>query len=190
MSPEEFHTLARSYTSVRSVLNIHPLKLAKLHRELFALPEPLFLQQGCGAMFDQLGSAIGAIAKMTGILGKSLQVPLRELALRQVGSWPLLVQSAEEARAFLLRWDPRASRWGLHSTDEPTRMRRVESVDDGVVVAVKWAQELDARELEDEAELEVASRRLEDEAELRENVPQSESALEETAPSPLRDPLG
>lgn len=167
MSLEEFYALARSYTSVRSVLSFHPIKLAKLHQELFALPEPLFLQLGCGAMFDQLGSAIGAIAKMSGILGRSLQVPLRELALRQVGSWPLLVRSTGEARAFLLRWDPRASRWGLHSTDEPTRMRRVESVDDGVELAAKWALELDARALEDQVDLEeVASRGVADDAPL------------------------
>lgn len=154
MTPEEFKTLARAVTSTRSVLSVHPVKLARWHQSLFELPELLFLQQGCGPMFDQLTSSVGAIAKMSAVLGAELAVPLRELALRHVGSWTFLVRgSSGDARSFLIRWDAKNTRWNLHSSDDLARHRRITSLEEGVDGAAKWAAELDAKSLEDEAEL-------------------------------------
>jgi hypothetical protein len=153
MKLEAFRTLARAVTSTRSVLSLHPLKLARWHQELFELPEVLFLQQGCGAMFEQLSSATSSIVKMSAVLGPELKYSYRELATRQVGSWPLLVRSSSEARPFLVRWDSRESKWTLGAADDPTNLRTVESLEDGVAGAVKWAGELDEKARQDEAEL-------------------------------------
>lgn len=153
MTPEEFKTLARAVTSTRSVLSVHPIKLARWHQSLFELPEPLFLQQGCGPMFDQLTSSVGAIAKMSAVLGSELAVPLRELALRHVGSWTFHARSIHGTRSFLIKWDTKNSRWGLHTPDAPTRTRRVSGIDEGVDGAARWSAEIDEAPGEDEAEL-------------------------------------
>lgn len=147
MTPDEFARLARAVTSTRSLNSVHPLKLARWHQSLFELPEPLFLQQGCGACWTQLTTAVAAIAKMSAVLGPTMQVPLRELALRQVGSWSFFVaRPANDPRSFLVRWDPKSSRWLLGAADDPSNRRIVEGLDSAVTLAPKWASELDTRD--------------------------------------------
>lgn len=154
MTPEAFRTLARSVTAQRSVTSLHPLKLARWHQSLFELPEALFLQQGCGPMFDQLQLAVAAISKMSAVLGPDLKFTYAELGARQVGSWPLLVRRPDgETASFLARWDSRNSIWTLGAADEPSRDRRVSGLAEAVELASTWAAELEERARRDEAEL-------------------------------------
>lgn len=176
MTPTDFRTLARSVTAQRSVLSLHPAKLVRWHQALFDLPEPLFLQLGCGALFDQLQSAVAAISKMSAVLGPDLKFTYSELAARQVGSWSFLVRRPDgETSSFLARWDSRSSSWSLLAVDDP-RARVVSGLRDAVALAGKWAIELDERARQDARDLEELEQKARDAAELHETPDEREEA--------------
>jgi hypothetical protein len=154
MTPEDFANLARAVHAVRSVVSVHPLKLAKWHQALFELPESLFLQLGCGAMFDQLTQTTKMLAKMAAVLGSRMDISFQELAVRQVGFWTFHVPSTTEVgtRVFLLRWEAKEMKWYLHTAYAASR-QPITSFDDGLEKATVWSNELDTQEREDGAEL-------------------------------------
>lgn len=154
MTPDEFAALADAVGMTKNVLNLHPGKLTQWHQALFGLPDALFVQQGCGPLFEQLRAAVQAISRVSTVLGQDLQVSHRELATRQVGSWPLLVSSLGEPRGFLIRWDSKASRWTVRASDALQLQRIVPDLEVGVRIALAWSEELDAKMAETEAALE------------------------------------
>lgn len=144
---EILEPLFKEIAGATSVASVHPLRLDRWHRLLLALPEPLYMQLGCEALFRQVLMGAEAVRAMIKIVGSSkLPVPAAEIARRRVGTFVLHVASFSDAGTwpFQITWDAKSSAWRLQGESRDVT-KIVPTLELAVEKAMQWAAELEAQ---------------------------------------------
>ena len=132
-------------TSSASLADLHPLKLDRWHKALLGVPDGIYMQYGCVALWDQLQTASAAVRAMVDLLGaEGLPVAPQELAQRTVRQfrWYVPCPGREAPVAFLTSWDKESSTWRLRSEDDPSTVRATSSLEAAFEKSAEWATEI------------------------------------------------
>lgn len=130
-----------------SLVDLHPLKLDRWHRGLLDLPDAIYMQYGCPALYEQIGKALEALRAMIEMLGEeNLPVDPQEIARRKVGNFSWYVEStlnASGATKCLLLWSQDKTSWTLACSDAPNTTKTVTSFTEGFEMGRKWVRQLE-----------------------------------------------
>lgn len=145
---------ARSFTG--SLMDLHPLKLDRWHRGLVGLPDALYMQLGCPALYEQVGAALKGVKAMVDMLGEdNLPVDPQEIARRQIRefSWHLALASRDTGTVCAsLTWNQKETTWELTCDAKPGTRKIVSSFNKGVEVAWDWAINLQSETIREKSE--------------------------------------
>jgi hypothetical protein len=139
---------------------LHPLKLDRWHRALVGLPEPVYMQYGCGALLQHVIKAAAALETMVDLLGaEGLPVGPQELAQRTIQNFRWYASSAplEALVAFQADWDKETSSWKLTCPEEDSAIKSVPTLEAAYEKSTEWANSLDpgSDEIHEDADVEV-----------------------------------
>jgi len=130
-----------------SLQKLHPLKLDRWHRALVGLPEPIYMQHGCLALWEQVQKAAAALETMVDLLGtEGLPVEPRELAQRTIQTfrWYVPSEPLEALVAFQASWDKESSNWKLTCPGEDSSTKSVPDLEVALEKSKEWAGEIEA----------------------------------------------
>lgn len=141
MTPLE--TLEEMSRSNATLKTLHPQKLDRWYQSLFQLPHAIYMQMGCGELFEQLSLAGKSILQVQSLMG-SLPLEIPELAQRAVGkfSWHIQAEGRQELGTvrFTVHWQPSEEKWVLKPHVLP-KERLVASLEEAYDHSLKMAQE-------------------------------------------------
>jgi len=147
MTPDALTVFREARTFKGSLVDLHPLKLDRWHRGLLDLPDAIYMQYGCPALYEQIGKALEAIKTMAEMLGEeNLPVDPQEIARRKVGNFSWYVQSSlnsSGATKCLLLWNQENTSWTLACSDAPNTTKTVGDFEEGFELGKKWVRELE-----------------------------------------------
>lgn len=154
MTEEELQALTEVKNSATPVSHLHPLRLDRWWQALVGAPEAIYMQMGCGEIFQQVDSATRAITAMMDLLGASnIPVSHHELAQRHIGRFLLHVpREGEPPAGFLMNWEKQKQNWEVTTPLEEGTTKIVENLEQAVEVCQSWAPNL-KKPVEDEPEV-------------------------------------
>jgi hypothetical protein len=130
----------------------HPIKLDRLHRGLFDLPDPLYMQMGCDLVHRQILAAAEALRAMIKIVGAgNLPLAHTEIARRKVGTFELHVMSFDVEHGtmpFRLAWEAKTSTWRVTVARAGVGdgvSKSVPTLEKAIEKSMQWAAELEAQ---------------------------------------------
>lgn len=130
-----------------SLQKLHPLKLDRWHRALVGLPEPIYMQYGCLALWEQVQQAAAALETMVDLLGaEELPVEPQELAQRTIQTfrWYVPSEPLDALVGFQASWDKKSSSWRLTSwPPEDSTTKSVPSLEVALKKSRNWADSLE-----------------------------------------------
>jgi len=130
-----------------SLVDLHPLKLDKWHRGLVGLPDAIYMQYGCPALYEHVGKALEGVKAMVDLLGAdNLPMDPKEIARRRIRqfAWHIpLEQSPTGTTQCLLTWNQQDTAWELTCEEAPNSTKTVRSFETGFEVAGQWVSELE-----------------------------------------------
>lgn len=139
---ETFHEVTSSSASLSQ---LHPLKLDRWHRTLVGLPDTVYMQLGCTALFHHVDVAAQALRQMVELLGAdNLPASPTEIARRNIKSFSWLVPSEHDSGTvqFEVSWDSKKSGWLLRCGRDPDTTKTVPDVAAAVEKAGEWIETL------------------------------------------------
>jgi len=150
MADSWLETFREVTSSSISLTDLHPLKLDRWHRALVDLPDAVYMQLGCTALFHQVDVAAQALRQMVNLLGADhLPASPTEIARRNIRSFSWLAPAdfaTGGTVSFHVTWEPDVSSWRLscgivpETTSETTKL--VPDVAAGVRKSLEWLEEL------------------------------------------------
>lgn len=157
----DLEALLKEIGTVATVSTVHPLKLDRWHRSLFALPEALYMQLGCEPLLKQVQLGYEALRAMLKIVGEgNLPISHTEVARRKVGQYTFHAAALSDVGPgtwpFKLTWDASSSSWRITAGGEPSVTKSVPSLEKAVEKAQQWATDLEAQLRETMKEVAVA----------------------------------
>lgn len=133
-----------------SLADLHPLKLDRWHRGLVGLPDAIYMQYGCPALYNQVGTAVDGVKALVELLGEdNLPVEPQEVARRRIGSfsWHISASSIETGTAKCsLTWNQEGTTWELTCDAAPNTKKMVSSFANGFEIAADWVGDLEKSE--------------------------------------------
>lgn len=130
-----------------SLVDLHPLKLDRWHRGLVGLPDAIYMQYGCPALYEQVGKALEGVKAMVDMLGEeNLPVDPQEIARRRIGSfsWHTTSSLSETGTARCsLTWNQKDTTWVLTCDSAPESRKVVSSFAAGFEKGGQWIADLE-----------------------------------------------
>jgi len=129
-----------------SLVDLHPLKLDRWHRGLVGLPDAIYMQYGCPALYEQVGKALEGVKAMVDMLGKeNLPVDPQEIARRRIGSssWHIASSTETGTARCSLTWNQKDTSWELTCEAARGTTKIVSSFEAGFEAGIKWVADLE-----------------------------------------------
>lgn len=151
MAETWLETFREVTASTASLSDLHPLKLDRWHRGLLELPDAIYMQLGCTAVFHQVDVAAQALRQMVELLGAdNLPASASELARRNVKSfsWHVGAEFATGGTiSFSARWDKDSTSWQLTCGIDQETTKLVPDVHVAVEKAKEWLENLEVENI-------------------------------------------
>ena len=130
-----------------SLVDLHPLKLDRWHRGLVGLPDAIYMQMGCPALYEQIGKALDGVKALVDMLGeKNLPVDPQEIARRRIGAftWHVVSETTETGTAQCsLTWSQKETTWEVTCSLAKGTRKMVQDFEQGFDVATAWVSVLE-----------------------------------------------
>ena len=130
-----------------SLVDLHPLKLDRWHRGLVGLPDAIYMQYGCPALYEQVGRALEGVKAMVDMLGEeNLPVDPQEIARRRIGSFSWYTTSSLSetgAARCSLTWNQKDTAWVLTCDLAPDSRKIISSFATGFEKGAEWIADLE-----------------------------------------------